>query len=534
MNNNLFTYRHCFCNNAKDAAKCNKRVAPSVRNCTMTAQIDIMKQQMLMNPKEYMKVIDPQCSCNGKHVDNCIIILLSDIGKILLAKRTQEYFSNTINDCLSKNLLDDEASGNELGIRMIQKDRFEIWIQATNKGTSVFDWVCNKLITTRAAAWKGYNEERIKNMIISYATEQAAKDNRLQTISLLMGVLERKDSSHLRTPNYDNYSFIVSYGDVPQQVPHIDSVYPNFQYAMYFGDNTPPTRLFFPESLITDVTSLISSNWDEEKLPFNMKQLPSDFKAHMDRRPPDFHDNLYNYGNVLSPVLKDVTPNVAGKIKTGTVTALPGSVIHAGPHCQDSRCVLFFSGYPKMCQLPLLPKYDADKQLSAPLLMAQILLDVWGHLRYTSEKKLMLWKLKQLIEDTKCYDVHKHFLPTQFLFREFLQKVIALKSDDDLLKFTEKLQENKFLFFEKHKTRGRPRVQFNFNIWDFSTFGVSQYYIMFEITRYTMYDILLFTMYHRKYSIIYDMIQYIIYDVIYYIVYEIWLHMTYDMLHYVI
>jgi hypothetical protein len=105
-------------------------------------------------------------------------------------------------------------------IRFIQAGRYEIFVQARDKETHVFDWLCDQVLQSVVKlSYKTLIE--MKHAILQYAIKQAQQDDR---ISACVG-----NKSKI---TYDNFSLIVSYDPVEAQPKHIDLLYPNFQYPL--------------------------------------------------------------------------------------------------------------------------------------------------------------------------------------------------------------------------------------------------------------------------------------------------------------
>jgi hypothetical protein len=257
-------------------------------------------------------------------------------------------------------------------IRAIQGDRIEIFAQSTFKNeTTVFDnllkAVAIKLQQQRqqpASSPRRRTKHRtwsdIKEILLQYAIRQAGRDS------------SRFPSHQYK---YNNFSILASYGPVDQQAPHIDLLSPNVQFALIITDLVSPTHTYHVPAAIETV----------EDLKYVWHKVPPSLLSAMADPETGIPDLIASYGNLLHPRVREeiiqlptradsptrvsssppplsptsaaVTPppsnghkkrpRTALLLQRGTVTTLPGSVIHAAPQADSYRAILFFSGHPK-------------------------------------------------------------------------------------------------------------------------------------------------------------------------------------------
>jgi hypothetical protein len=257
-------------------------------------------------------------------------------------------------------------------IRAIQGDRIEIFAQSTFKNeTTVFDNLL-KAVAIRlqqqrqqpASSPRRRTKHRtwsdIKEILLQYAIRQAGRDS------------SRFPSHQYK---YNNFSILASYGPVDQQAPHIDLLSPNVQFALIITDLVSPTHTYHVPAAIETV----------EDLKYVWHKVPPSLLSAMADPETGIPDLIASYGNLLHPRVREeviqlptradsptrssssppplsptsaaVTPppsnghkkrpRTALLLQRGTVTTLPGSVIHAAPQADSYRAILFFSGHPK-------------------------------------------------------------------------------------------------------------------------------------------------------------------------------------------
>jgi len=110
-------------------------------------------------------------------------------------------------------------------IREIQADRYEIFLRATGKASDAIDEIWKDVADElrRDGLLPPVPEDGIdaKGWLIDHAVSRAMEDPRI-------GHDDDNDQHE-----FDNFSLIVTYGDVPGQAPHVDLLMPNHQVRTF-------------------------------------------------------------------------------------------------------------------------------------------------------------------------------------------------------------------------------------------------------------------------------------------------------------
>lgn len=296
------------------------------------------------------------------------------------------------------------------GVRAIQGDRYEIFLQARFKESTAFDdWIAADMLAQGET--KGHvNPQQVKDIILNYAKSQAKQDPRI--------------GNH-EEYKFDNFSLLVNFKKVDAQFSHIDLQAPNFQFGLMVTNNSPGTIVYHPAFQVRTIQQLKRA-WTD--LPDTVAQaIQNDWGA---------MDLLELFGDVLCPDIQKIS--APRSLKTGTLCSLPGSVIHAGPDCNKPRVVLFFSATPKDSPAA---DYNPDVQYFAPLLCCDLVTMLWSQLTVT-DRSFLLTKLADCM--TKYRNLFRHL------------------SDKSMIDFTRGLGYGKYergqrqLYIEKFASRGDP------------------------------------------------------------------------------
>lgn len=302
---------------------------------------------------------------------------------------------------LSKN---NEHNGSS-SVRHIQGSRYEIFVRASFKPTTAFDWICAQILQEQHDGDDDDGDRcrlyysspaDVKEAILNYAEQQARRDPRMG------GTV--KDDDFV----FDNFSLLVNYDSVEAQHPHVDLLDPNRQFGLMVTHQSPATLVYETDYTIRTVDDLQKA-WPD---------LPDSIATAM-------HHNqqtsalLHQFGDLLCPNIQPVvvpphhhnpcnttttTTTTTSLLSTGTVLSLPGSVIHAGPACSSFRAVLFFTSWPKGS--PAAP-YHPDTQYFAPLLCADIVTLLWDELS-TVDRVYLLTQLADSIHAHNCPHLYRH------------------------------------------------------------------------------------------------------------------------------
>lgn len=338
------------------------------------------------------RIIDTNASSDA--TASSILSKLELVERILRQKKTLVYLQKTV------------QLGHNHDCRMIQSERFEIFVQAAKYGSSV--WYT---VLTQSGHFNKRTSGAFTKELVAYATTMAKKDPRM--------LQNHNNDSNRKNCRFGNFSLIVSYSTVPGQEPHIDLLLPSFQFGLMISDASPTTKYFevpAPHRITTG--KQLAEHWSklDDSIPSQLIDLLT--------QDLDVNNKLGFYGNVFSVVpeknafQKDAPYKCHGldSVPRGTLLSLPGGEVHAGPATAKSfRGVLFFSGLAVDTKKPTRKKhdplptddeltrkkeleqgqmYDPDSQYSSVILMSAILFILWRQYEVTQESRIYL--LKQL------------------------------------------------------------------------------------------------------------------------------------------
>ncbi|KAL7569473.1 hypothetical protein ACA910_009706 [Epithemia clementina (nom. ined.)] len=347
-----------------------------------------LRRQLLLHPP-------PQRQQKSPQQPQCPLDCLRYLGQVVLPG-SQAFLDHYLEQPPSTTTTMDVES-----VRMIQANRYELFVQAVgrSKSTDCLDQLLQQ---------HGLDPTQTKQLVISYAQSQARRDQRLfpktirrramfETQDFDLDLLEEDDDDDGDddddTSDYDsdedpykfgNFSLIITFGKVEAQAPHIDLLYPNYQFGLLVSDNSPATSWWYTPKhhpVIETVDDVLQA-WertnerDTHYYPADEHRLtiPSSLRAAL-HHSVDAQTLIRGFGTVLLPNEEwhndDKNNNqkeeeeeglqqglqqcgsLTASTSTctwpaGTLMSLPGSVVHAGPLCNDFRAVLFFSAWPKL------------------------------------------------------------------------------------------------------------------------------------------------------------------------------------------
>jgi hypothetical protein len=237
--------------------------------------------------------------------------------------------------------------------------------------------------------------------------------DRITTFSVRQAYTDLVYSRDIKVPyTFGTLSLILSFGHSISQNPHVDMVHPNFQFSIVtqkgFFKATHEYQVD-EEKRISCSDDLFHSEhgvqaWKEAMPGEDTRKLvkESKFSEHL----------LSNFGSVLAENVEQLDDQEADEraeylYPIGTCFSLPGSIIHAGPGCDVTRCILFFPATPK--HTPQM--YDADTQHNRTSLTACIIKEVWLNLPTNKERAALLHLLaEQMRLDNSRYsqDMIRH------------------------------------------------------------------------------------------------------------------------------
>ena len=245
-------------------------------------------------------------------------------------------------------------------VRKIQGDRFEIFLDAPGKGSKAFDTIFGAELNHVLGTVLGGEDP--KDILLAYARERAQMDKRVG-----------------EGYEYQNFSMILSKKGARAQAPHIDLVRPNYQFALYLTGECRST-LFVPDGTIPQVRTVeeLQNLWETMQGWMTKKgyaNVPPNI-IEVFRRSAGVCQLLESFGDTLNPenVLKS---NMRSEmvVHKGTVSCLPGTVVHAGPASHGPRAVLFFSGCPVNEDESQI--YQADSQYNGVTLLGHLISIAW-------------------------------------------------------------------------------------------------------------------------------------------------------------
>jgi hypothetical protein len=255
------------------------------------------------------------------------------------------------------------------GLRMINGDRYELFMNNDKKGTGSIDWVIRKA-TENGVELSDREVMAVREAIISFANDQAKRDDRL------LG----------HEYKFQNHAIIFVYGKAKAQVVHIDMWDPkNFQFGLVCSSNAYGTSEYRIESPVVGKDCNLVLVWKDIPPDLQEKLLAFDCNRIL----------LERYGSLLSKTIKVNKERPDQKLPRGTLLSLPGGVAHGGPKSSVYRAVLFFSGTPVGGS-----HYNPDEQESKSTIVSNLMVQTWTELNAAERTYLLtLWSTQCLKEE---------------------------------------------------------------------------------------------------------------------------------------
>jgi hypothetical protein len=340
------------------------------------------------------KDTNKRIAVSGDTSSSSIVSKLAQVERIFKQKSTLSYLKKVVKRGYNKDC------------RLIQAERFEVFVKADKYGSTVWNSILQRGGFQDPTA---FTEE-----LVHYVVTMAKKDPRI-----------RKEEDWI----FENFSLILTYSNVPGQEPHIDLLFPNFQFGLIISDSSPTTQYYeIPKCNQINSGKDLAQLWlkIDSSIPDQLVQ----FLAH----DPDVNNKLEFYGGVFSvatpcpseedPKKHMFTCHEIKSVPCGTLLSLPGSKVHAGPPTASPfRAVLFCSGRPSVSYgstgdesnkgillmeeksqkkaLAQSESYDPDSQYSSVILMSSILFILWRQYGITKESRVYLLKrLRMYVEST--------------------------------------------------------------------------------------------------------------------------------------
>jgi hypothetical protein len=319
---------------------------------------------------------DPIQKLGDPETGMCIILPPKEDPALLLLRKLEMILSNDTHlrmiensiDAEQEKVLHPEWSGLESG-RKIQGKRFEVFLEAPEKASTIFDEIIAPSL----------GDVNAKQMLLNFARSRARLDPRVGN--------EYK---------FENFSLLIGKGKNPAQAPHLDLVLPNFQFGLMLAKKSKGTH-FLPDPkspgpvrTVKQLTTLWETN------PAFCDQVYSEVpKCIVDflKRNDGALQLLQYFGDTLHPE-----------------ATLEKGVVHAGPASYSPRTILFFSG--SKLHDSEVEAYMPDSQYNGVTLMGHFVSILWRRKNVTpAVRKYLLRKLLQYIQGAKSKDVAHQFGP---------------------------------------------------------------------------------------------------------------------------
>jgi len=365
----------------EDAGKLMQKVQPPSDSVapSQTGKINVpLEEDTLPLPDnllyDKMKVFMPPAK-----TDNVVaLVIIENLNKIFLMEK------KPICTCLTA-LANQDFNGDNFGVRRINGNRFELFVEAQGKGTAAFDWIINNYMKDVMLSPDDMDDSfsysaSIRSKLVEFANERARKDERI-------GV----------GYEFHNHALILSYGNVSEQDIHIDlHDKDHYQFGLICCNDVPGTCEYRPVNPVLVKGDSLKKIWND--MPDGLaNKINSDFQS---------KELLNGYGCLLSDCPKINTTTGSNKFPIGTLLSLPGGVPHAGPASNGFRSVLFFTGtQPDECP------YNPDVQHCKTTLVSELLRNTWTGLNQEEREYLLnKWNVEGIQKDkTGLHSVnHKH------------------------------------------------------------------------------------------------------------------------------
>lgn len=254
-----------------------------------------------------------------------------------------------------------------------------------------------------------YTHGYVTNAIKSYCSYQQMKDSRIEHLHEHYQMKYKMNISKKIVMKLSNYSMILSFSACSQQLLHLDALFPNFQFFLSCTNDSPTNvHCQITKGIeINCIIELINSNTILEGIDDELKHL-----LHCNQKVREF---MSDYGHLFN----SKTPSESELVSIGSVVSLPGSVIHAGPACNDPRAIIFFtSGFigkkaeamneeMSIRNAPIHELYKKHVEFNTVSLFIAIMASVWPEIKDAKHKQFLLTKLHHLImSEGFKYDEH--------------------------------------------------------------------------------------------------------------------------------
>jgi hypothetical protein len=221
----------------------------------------------------------------------------------------------------------------------------------------------------------------------------------------------------LRIPKdytFSSFLLISADGIMSGQRPHVDVMWPNYQFYLMVSDKTPGTTVY--ECKIEPGINNVDSFLEWLKPPKNSwigNVLTTKFVDHCKK--------LTDYGTVLDTNNLQAVRFPVLKLSRGDLLSIPGSVVHGGPAFTGFRAILYFIGHAEGKNGIL---YNSDLQYLAGAILMDISYDLWKHIT-PNNRFCLLTRLFQMAQEYN--DLYKHFGDPASRFYSWVKTYGSLK-----------------------------------------------------------------------------------------------------------
>jgi hypothetical protein len=337
---------------------------------------------------------DPIQKLGDAETGMCIVLPPKEDPALLLLERLEKVLSNdthlkAIDAYIAREqtlIAGENTQWRESG-RKIQGKRVEVFLEAQDKASSIFDEIIAPQL----------GHANAKEMLLNFARTRARLDPRVGNAY-----------------KFENFSLLIGRGRNPSQAPHLDLVLPNFQFGLMLTKKSRGTH-FVPDPTkpgpvrtVQQLTQLWETNPAFSDPVYS--QVPNGIVDFLNS--DDGALQLLQYfGDTLQPeATLEASFICPENVPLGALASLPGGVVHAGPASHGPRTILFFSG--SELHDSEVDSYMPDSQYNGVTLMGHLVSILWRRDNVTPPvRKYLLRKLLQYIEGAKSKDVAHQFVP---------------------------------------------------------------------------------------------------------------------------
>jgi hypothetical protein len=265
------------------------------------------------------------------------LLILEFLGKVVSTSKMQQ----KIESCYRQ--IDESGQVIDYGVTAINADRYMISIPADRHDVEDKEFPLTRAIR---CVFDGIIEawEARKLSDVPLITEIW---DRITRFSITQAYTDLVYSRDIKVPyTFGTLSLIVSFGRSISQNPHVDMVHPNFQFSIV------TQKGFFKgtHEYQVDEDKIISCSDDlfdnEHGVQAWKEAIPDEETRQLVKESKLSQHLLANFGCVLADSVQQVDDQKADKpaeclYPIGTCLTLPGSIIHAGPACDKTRCIVF-------------------------------------------------------------------------------------------------------------------------------------------------------------------------------------------------